>query len=370
MRVLIATGLFPPDIGGPATYSAMLLRELPKRGIAVSVASFGRVRHFPPVIRHIIYFIHLLAAGFSADVIYAQDTMSVGWPAYVANLFLRKRFFVRVPGDHVWEQGVQRFKVTETLDAFPVFSWKWNPYLIFLRKLQFRVVRAAHRVIVPSEYLKRIVETWGVPSSRIAVIYNSYALPSGIEEKAALRERLGLEGTIIVSVGRLVPWKGFATLTELVPALERFFPDVRLLIIGDGPERRALDKKIRSAHLGDKVSLLGRLPQPVVFNYVRAADLFMLNTSYEGFSHQLVEVMAMETPILTTNVGGNPELITHRESGLLVPYDDRTALLEGAKEVLKDHDLAGKLARNAKERLSAFDESELVERLVSELKTL
>ncbi|HYF10373.1 MAG TPA: glycosyltransferase family 4 protein [Candidatus Paceibacterota bacterium] len=370
MRVLIATGLFPPDIGGPATYSAMLLRELPKRGIAVSVASFGRVRHYPPVIRHIIYFFYLLVTGFSADIIYAQDTMSVGWPAYFANLFLRRRFFVRVPGDHVWEQGVQRFKVSGTLDAFPVFSWRWNPYLIFLRMLQMLVVRGAHRVIVPSGYLKRIVETWGVAPSRIAVIYNSYALPSDIEEKPVLRERLGLEGTVLVSVGRLVPWKGFGTLIELMPALERFFPDIRLLIIGDGPERSALDKKIQAARLGDKVSLLGRLPQHVAFNYVRAADLFVLNTSYEGFSHQLVEVMSVGTPIVTTNVGGNPELITHRESGLLVPYDDRIALLEAVKEVLKDKALAKRLAENATERLTAFDERELVDALAAELKTL
>lgn len=369
MRVLIATGLFPPDIGGPATYSAMLLEELPKRGISVTIAAFGRVRHLPKIIRHLVYFFHLLIAGRSADMIYAQDPVSVGLPALLASRILGKPLVLRVPGDYAWEQGMQRFGVSGTLDEFSKSGSKsWRVRI--LRKIESFVARHARKIIVPSEYLRGIVKEWGVQPAKIKVVYNAHAAPKSIEDKNVLRERLSLSGTILVSIGRLVPWKGFAALIELVPALERFYPDVHLLIIGEGPDRSLLDKKIRAAHLEGKVSLLGRLPQAVALNYVRAADLFVLNTSYEGFSHQLVEVMSMETPIVTTEVGGNPELITHRENGLLVPYDDRIALLEAIKEVLKDEKLAKRLSTHALDGLKAFNQDELVDKLVSELQSL
>jgi len=73
MKILIATGIYPPDIGGPATYSKLLKDELPDRGIDVKVLSFGEVRHLPKIIRHFSYFLKVLKLGKGANVIYAQD---------------------------------------------------------------------------------------------------------------------------------------------------------------------------------------------------------------------------------------------------------------------------------------------------------
>src|SRR3989338_3118004 len=112
MRVLIATGLYPPDIGGPATYTRFLERHLPKHGIGLDVAAFTVVRKYPKVIRHIIYFFTLMRKGRHADIIYALDTISVGVPALVASYLLGKTLYLRVPGDYAWEQGQQRFGIT------------------------------------------------------------------------------------------------------------------------------------------------------------------------------------------------------------------------------------------------------------------
>ncbi len=81
MKILIATGIYPPDIGGPATYSKLLKDELPGRGIDVQVLSFGQVRHLPKIIRHFSYLLKILKLGRGVDVIYAQDPVSVGFPA-------------------------------------------------------------------------------------------------------------------------------------------------------------------------------------------------------------------------------------------------------------------------------------------------
>ena len=90
MRLVIATPLYPPEIGGPATYAKLLVEGLPERGIGVDLVKFSSVRHLPNAVRQAVYCRNILKAARSADVILALDAVSVGWPVYFANLFLRK----------------------------------------------------------------------------------------------------------------------------------------------------------------------------------------------------------------------------------------------------------------------------------------
>jgi glycosyltransferase involved in cell wall biosynthesis len=111
MRILVATGIYPPQIGGPATYSKLLYDELPKRGFQVDIVNFGDFISKPKIIRHILFFIELLKKGQGVDVVYAQDPVSVGLPALIASQILQKKFVLKIVGDYAWEQGVQRFRV-------------------------------------------------------------------------------------------------------------------------------------------------------------------------------------------------------------------------------------------------------------------
>ncbi len=227
MKILIATGLFPPDIGGPATYSKILVEELPKRGVDVVVISFGSVRDLPKIIRHAAYFWKVVRSGRDADVIYAQDPVSAGLPAYLAARFLGKPFYVRIAGDYAWEQGVARFGVTLDLDQF--VKEKKVPFAVrMLRYIQITVASGAKKVIVPSEYLKGIVRSWGVKGERIAVIYSVFEGVVVKETKEELRQKLGFSGNILVSAGRLVLWKGFEKLISLIPSIHEKVADVHL----------------------------------------------------------------------------------------------------------------------------------------------
>src|SRR6185436_880397 len=104
MRILVATGLYPPESGGPATYSKFLVEKLPALGVEVSVLPFSRVRYLPKLVRHVAYFFACASLAREADIVYAQDTVSVGLPAALAAFVARKKFMVRVPGDYAWEQ--------------------------------------------------------------------------------------------------------------------------------------------------------------------------------------------------------------------------------------------------------------------------
>ncbi|TSC61304.1 MAG: hypothetical protein G01um101448_663 [Parcubacteria group bacterium Gr01-1014_48] len=362
MRILIATGLYPPDIGGPATYSKLLFDKFYTYDVQVDVAWFGEVRYLPKIIRHVAYFLLVVRKSKGMDVIYAQDPLGTGFPAALAAIATRKRFFLKIVGDRAWEIAVQSYAVHDGLE---VFSKKMGyvPSILVCKFIQRIVCAFAERVIVPSNFLKEIVSNWGVRTDKIEVMYNAFTPPQTNMSRSALREKLGLSGRVLVSVGRLVPWKGFEALITLMPKLRARYHDAALLIAGDGPDASKLLKLIHANRAEPYVRLLGKVEQKDLFGYIVAADVFVLNTSYEGLSHQLLEVMALGTPIVTTPAGGNRELITHNVNGYVVYHDDIEAYMHAISYIFEHPEEARRLTSEAQKSLSKFSETALLRRL-------
>ena len=370
ITILIATGLYPPDIGGPATYSRMLEEKLCLQGIATRIVPFGTVRHLPKVLRHFVFTWRLFKESAHIDCIYALDPISVGIPAYLVSIVRRKPFLIRLGGDYAWEQGQQRFGLLQTLDEYTLAPRQAAFQVRFLASLQTFIVRKAKFVIAPSEYLKSIIASWKkVDASKIRVIYSAL-FPLQVEgDRKMIREQLSYTGTVITTVGRLVPWKGFSELIEVVASLKKEVPDISLVIIGDGPQEEILKEQITTLHMEDTVRLVGRLGKDALGAALKGSDLFVLNTSYEGLSHQLLEVMELGIPIVTTNVGGNPELIVDGISGVLVPIHDTHELQKTIVRVLQNKELQIRLVQNARVRIKDFNQDVVVNqlaRLVSE----
>ena len=353
-KIIIATGIYPPDIGGPATYSKFLYEELPKHGISVEVFSFGEVRHLPKIVRHIVYTIFLFRRARAADIIFAQDPVSVGLPALIVSKMLGKKFILKIVGDYAWEQGTARFGITDLLDEFSARKRGYPLFVSFLKLIESYVVARANKIIVPSKYLKKIVSNWGIPEKNIIVVYNSF---DGVFEKI---EETVKEEKIIVSAGRLVPWKGFFTLIAIMPKLIKHFPNIKLIIAGEGGERTKLEQSIKELHLESSIFLVGGLPREKLFKYIKSASVFVLNTSYEGFSHQLLEVMALGTPIVTTSIGGNPEIVRSEHNGFLVKPDDHDALVSSIEKLLLDDTLSMTLAQNAQKTALEFSTTRMI----------
>lgn len=369
MKVLIATGIYPPSVGGTATYTKILYDNLPSHDVEVVVASFDNLRSLPMGVRHLLYFIKLLIDGIGKDVIYAQDSVSVGFPAMWAAKILKKKFILKVVGDYAWEQGVQKFGVQESMDDFVKDLREYHPQVLRIKKIQKKVAERADKIIVPSRYLKKIVAQWGISENKINVVFNAVdkvgELPDNIGN---LRDEVGFVGPTIITAGRLVSWKGFETLITVVEELRDEFKYIKLLIIGGGPEKQKLEEIIVKKQLFKNVHLTGVMDKQNLFKHTVAADLFVLNSGYEGFSHQLLEVLAIGTPVVTTRAGGNPELITDSENGLLVNYDDKEELKEAIRKVLDDKMLAGKLSQNGKETIKQYSVEKMVMDTVMELK--
>jgi len=366
-KVLIATGIYPPDIGGPATYSKQLFDHLPLHGISVNLVSFSGVRSLPRGLRHFIYFLKLLKAGRSSDVIFAQDPVSVGLPACLASKILKKKFILKIVGDYAWEQfqnqnakiknqnnNVKFIKIEEFQEG------KYDFTTEIRRKIQKRVAGRASKIIVPSNYLKKIILKWGVSEDKISVIYNSFDFSSVLEGKDEIRREYSLSGKIIISIGRLVPWKGFGALIEAMPDILKNNSDARLLIIGDGPEKENLTDKIVSLDIQDKVIMTGKLPHEELLAYLKASDVFVLNTAYEGFSHQLLEVMALGVPIVTTDIGGNAEIIEDNKNGVFIELNNKNDIKMAVLRLLSDKELCSRLAEEGKRTAGYFSKEKMI----------
>ena len=358
MRLLIATPLYPPQPGGPATYSKVLEGGLPQHGIDVVLVKFGEILKYPKIIRHLLYVVKVLKAGQTSDALFALDPVSTGLPTMLAAKILRKPYFVKIVGDYAWEQGRQRHGMWLPLDEF-VYT-KDVPLTVFmLRWIETFVAKGAREVIVPSTYLKGIVTLWGVDPLKITVINNAVpqeevgVVPEGAIKKSATR---------IVSAGRLVPWKGMHGLIEAMAHIREQVPEAELVIVGDGPDKKTLEQFARKRLGDDSVLFTGALPHAQALAVFKTADVFVLNSSYEGLSHVLIEAMSLGLPIVATNVGGNPELIKASETGILVESGDHRALVSGIVTLLRDKDLAKEVSADALKRSADFTIDRMLEK--------
>jgi glycosyltransferase involved in cell wall biosynthesis len=346
IRIVVASGIYPPDSGGPATYSQLIAREFSSCGIDVSLICYSSQKHEDQekfkiirilrtqnkLKRYFSYFINLFKLAKNCDVIYAQGPLAAGLPAMWVSRILRKKFIIKIVGDYAWEQGVNQFGVKELIEEFQ--NKKYDSKIEKIKNIQKKVCEKANKIIVPSEFLKKIVIGWGINADKINVIYNTF---SGIEN-CELKIK-NLDQDIIISAGRLEPWKGFETLREIFPDLLKENPKFKLMI----------------EH---------KMPHSELMANFKASKIFVLNTGYEGLSHMLLEAMACGLPIITTNVCGNPEVIQNEENGLLVEYNNKEQLKSAILRLWRDENLRNKFIQNGHKTLEKFQ----LERMINETK--
>ncbi len=337
MRLVIATPLYPPEIGGPATYAKLLEEGLPEKDIGVELVKFSEVRHLPRIIRHYAYYRRVLKAARSVGVVLALDPVSVGLPAMKAAQKAGKPFVVKIVGDYAWEQGQQRFGITQDLDEF-VKTKQTNFFVRELQKVQISVANAATRVIVPSPYLKDIVLQWGIPEEKIQIIYNGIGLPPHIPTYQKKEGEF-----LVVSAGRRVPWKGFEAIERVVKKHE--------------------NKNWRAF-------IASGLPRVEALGWMKTADVFVLNSRYEGFPHALIEAMTLGTPVIATDTRAHRTILDHGKTGILIPPGDDDALERALLEIRSDPGAADGRAVAAQKRMDDFSLSHMLNATASLLKSL
>lgn len=340
MRLLITTGIFPPDIGGPATYVPTIAKALTERGHTVTVLTTSEPEHLRwddsihtfPVIRMNRrqkiwkrlpnYVAQILRYGRTADVIY---TNGIYFETAIANKFLRKPLVMKIVGDEAWERSVRKGWTKDGFEDFQRNLQSWQAELF--KRLRSWYAKQASKIVVPSKYLARWVTYWGVPKERIIVIYNAMELvdnvkPFPIPLKTPVKA---------VTVGRLIPLK---RIDQLVEALIQI-PELSLVVIGEGPEQERLEALAKRLGVSERVYFAGSRSKAETYGLMAACDFFVLNSIHEGLPHAVLEAMALGLPVAATAVGGIPEVVKDGETGILVPPEG-DGLIKALRRLVED----------------------------------
>ena len=371
MRVLITSPVFPPDLGGPAVYVPSLGRFLVERGHDVGVVAFcsdpnptgfpfpiRAVTRGPLPIRYLKAFFAVWQEARNYDVVYVNEHLAL--LHVLAGRLAGKPVVIRIMVDGIWEISHRKGWIDgddivtfETKDyGFKVKASRW------LQKLWWGW---CSRIISCSDFLRRIpIDRYGVPESKLKLIYNAYHGPKAEsirETQVEARDKFGLkaEQRYVLTICRLMVWKG---VDGIIRALRGLPEDVHLLVAGDGDMQDEWTQLAADLGLAKRVTFLGNIPHSDIPLMIRAVDLFVLNSEYEGLSHTLLEVINLGTPIVCTGVCGNPELVEHEKNGLLVPMRDPEALREAMDRVLTDPELAQRFVGESLRRASTFSREE------------
>ena len=153
-----------------------------------------------------------------------------------------------------------------------------------------------------------------------------------------------------------------------MPNIFKKIPNAKLIIIGSGPQKKDLENKINKLKLKNKIILTGQLKRTEVLEYMKNSDVFILNTQYEGFSHILIEASNLKIPIITTDVGGNPEIIENNKQGILIKPNDKEAIKSAIVKILQDNNFKQKIIKNAYEKSKQFSIKSTLDNLEKILK--
>ena len=358
MKVLIVSGIWPPDVGGPASHAPEVASFLQARGHDVEVVTTADAppasrpypvravpRSYPKGVRHYRGAALVHHRARENDVIYT--TGMFGRSAAGASV-ARKPYVVKLTADPAFERSRRAGVVHGDVEAFQ--QGGGGPVAAVLRVARDVELRHAAHVFCPSAYLRDLTVTWGIEPARVSVLPNPAPVLGQLPPRDELKQRFQLNGATIAFAGRLTAQKSLERALEAVAAND----GVRLVIAGDGPDRGPLELRAGELGLGERVCFLGPQPRERIVELFRAADATILSSSWENFPHTVVEALAVGTPVLAMDAGGVGEVVRHGVNGLLVPAGDTEALGAAVRRYFSDAKLRARLRAAAAESVAAY----------------
>ncbi len=331
--VCIVSSIFPPDIGGPATFTYDFSKWIHQSGENLRVVTYASRKAVD------------VNEGFSVSRVYLNDLMisrifRIIWKilragrgskyyfatgafieTYLASLISKKKIIVKIPGDIVWERARNNGITDLSIDEFQNSRLPIK-YAIF-RYFFLRSIMSAKSVIVPSSYLLSLVKKWGITDNRIHLVYNC------ISNEYFKSPELNEHEYDVLTVARLVPWKGISEIIE-----DCAYLNLKLCIVGDGPERSSLE--ILAEKLSSDVTFLGQIDSTKMPGIYQKSKIFVLNSDYEGLPHALVEARASGVFSIARSGTGSTEVITEGVDGYLIGGKNQFSLREALSTALND----------------------------------
>jgi glycosyltransferase involved in cell wall biosynthesis len=345
VKILLISGIYPPDDGGPAKFVPQFAIHLISQGHQVKVITLTGTnrtkdefpypvkfikRSLPRPVRMIITTLQIIKSSIRSDFVFSNGLYE---ETGIAIRLTRTPTLGKIVGDPVWERVRNSGKTALTIDSF-------NNEMTggIQRKLLSFALNGFSGIITPSQQLADFVKNWGI-SNHVSVI------PNGVQILGMTKQSKEFD---LVTVSRLVPWKNVDLLIRIAAN-----KNLKLCVIGDGPE----NSKLRSlaAELNAEITFTGALAQEKVSEQVVKAKYFALLSTYEGMSFALLEALGAGIPAIVSNAAGNVAVIENGVNGILVPPANVEAIAEAVIRLLTtDSELKLKLSENGKSRSQQF----------------
>ncbi len=234
------------------------------------------------------------------------------------------------------------------------------------RRVEWLLSHEVDKIVAVSDSVrKEIVEEMGLSAGKVTVIRNGVSFPEAADgDRERRRSEAGIApgDKVLCGVGRLAEVKNYRWLIGLFPEIERRFgAPVKLILVGDGPERPRLESEVDRLRLRGRVVLLGERRD--VGEWLSLSDAFVLPSLHEGVSLALLEAMVMALPAVATRVGGTPEVVINGETGLLTESGDAEGFIGAVVSLLRDAPLRARLGRAGRDLVrSEYDVREVVKK--------
>lgn len=347
MNVLLISGIYPPDIGGPSTFIPGFQNFLNRQGNRVKVLSLtndvvsSKIQH-PEVCfvsrkhklfsRQIITIMKIARNAFKSQVLFANGLFEE--TALVTFLFRRKTIY-KVVGDPIWERYRNQINDPISIEEFNEMKLplKFRLQRTFLRWS----LEQCKEICTPSSQLSDFIKKWGVKKP-VTVIAN------GVPDRGS--NTLTDYSNHVITVSRLVPWKN---IPKIILACHS--AGLSLSVVGEGPELSVLREY--ASEIGAKVTFLGSLQGERLEEALSSSKVFCLYSDYEGLSFALVSALMRGMFVVASDVPGNRNAIIDKFNGLLVPLNDPDGLSSALSIAISNKDFAEQIQQNA--RLSAIE---------------
>ena len=351
MDILITVGIFPPDIGGPASFVPKIAKYLINKGHNVKIICLSDKEHLtykddinvirinrssPIIFRWLKTIVKIYSNSKKSDLIFVNG---LGTETTIANLFIRKKVIRKIVGDPVWERVYNKNLIDESFDDFQENN---HGLSISLQKIiRNWSINKSNLIITPSQHLKNFIDKIGFDK-------NIFVINNGVNIEQ--HNKVVLENNIIqlLVVSRLVSQKNIDSIIKAVKVMEN--ENIILNIVGDGSEINNLKLLVKKYELDKKINFIGKIENTKLNEYLKNADIFIQASDYEGLPHSILEAINYEIPILSTEVGGCSVLLNKGERGYIIPMPvSEVEISEEIRKIINNKDDARskvKLAKN------------------------
>ncbi len=356
LKVLLITPIYPPEIGGPATYTKEIVPLLEKRGHHVRIIALnGKKADNNVIIIHEKNFILRIAKlfveiirqikSFKPNVILSLDPLSSSLPAIVPAKIFGVKIVLRFVGDIAWEKARREKKIEYNLTEF--LHRKTNKHILLLQSI---VVRGYDRVYTCSKFMKEyLTKMYHIPNNKVKVIYNFSIIPP-IKNRSRRKQ--------IITVCRLIPLKR----VDRIIAVKKGIPDINYLIVGSGPE----EENLKALSGKDKrIVFLGRKNQSEVLELIARSKALVLYSQHEGLPKVVLESLYLGTPVILSNIPPHKEIYDRMKGIGVYLCRNEQELLEKIKLVTRKKEDYKKISEKAKEVFSWKKHLEDLEKLLS-----